>query len=447
MSYVCLWTPSRATGEAPLAERAALLLEEAPRVAAEARGVLWADARGLPAPRLARTLLERLAACGTEEVRAGVAEVPVAAELAARSASVPVTVVEPGEERPFLAPLPLELLDPDPRLLALLEGVGIRTCGRLAEREREAVEVRFGAAGSALWRLARADDPRRLFRPFPRERPHGSLDFIDYAVEDAARLIFPLNGLLERVCGTLRARGERTRHMTLRLRLRGGSGSERSLRLAIPTARRAPWLRRIRRVLDDFTLSAPVTGVALRVEGTEPASARQGDLFDRGFPTAGRVEEAMARLLDAHGPLFVEPETCRHPLAERRTRWRERDPAGRTEGRPPSALPPALPASGRPGAARPKPRARLTLHLPPRPRPIRVRYRRRRDHLLPVQYLEDRAWRDLPVCAGPRRISGGHWEERPFAREYFQCLTDDGRLVRLFRDARENAWYLHGWWE
>jgi DNA-binding MurR/RpiR family transcriptional regulator len=52
----------------------------------------------------------------------------------------------------------------------------------------------------------------------------------------------------------------------------------------------------------------------------------------------------------------------------------------------------------------------------------------------------------IGTAAGPDRISGGQWDE-PFAREYFRCVRNDGVLLWLFRDAREDAWYLHGWWD
>ena len=59
------------------------------------------------------------------------------------------------------------------------------------------------------------------------------------------------------------------------------------------------------------------------------------------------------------------------------------------------------------------------------PRPIRIRARSRRDHVVPVRYLDKGTWHDL-TSAGPDRISGGHEEARPYAREYFRCVSDSG---------------------
>lgn len=429
MSFVCLWSPAWATAGESLSELAASLLADAPRVAVGA-DVLWADGRGLPASSLAHALVARFRA-STTAVRAGVASVPVAAEAAARTGAEVVTLVKPGSERALLAPLPLGVLRPERRLARLLRGAGVEHCGALAALPREAVEVRFGPAGAALWRLARADDPRLLFAPVPPEAPHASLDWPESAVRDVARLAFALNGLLGRVCATLAARGERARMIGVELALEGGGALRREVRAARPTAERAVWLVRVREELERTALPDVVVGISLQVEDREGTGGQQGDLFDRGFGSAAAVEEAVARLLDGLGPVVVTPEASAHPLADARTAWRP-------------MAPDAAAATGTPVAAV----AGLTLQLLSEPQPIVVRSRPRRDHLLPLAYREGRHWQPLVESAGPDRVSGEHGGEA-FAREYFRCVTGAGRLLWLFRDVRgETAgWYLHGWWD
>ncbi len=108
--------------------------------------------------------------------------------------------------------------------------------------------------------------------------------------------------------------------------------------------------------------------------------------------------------------------------------------------------------------------AALTLQLLRQPRAVLVETVLRRDHQVPIRYRDVRAshdrdvagadvgppadgrWRQLVDVAGPDRVSGGVWEEA-YAREYFRATTTDGALVWLFRDARRDAWYLHGWWD
>ncbi|MFI5250251.1 MAG: hypothetical protein ACHQTF_09775, partial [Gemmatimonadales bacterium] len=65
---------------------------------------------------------------------------------------------------------------------------------------------------------------------------------------------------------------------------------------------------------------------------------------------------------------------------------------------------------------------------------------------VPVRYREPaKAETDVLVAAGPDRVVGGTWQAVPYTREYFHCVTADGRLVLLFRV--EDRWYLHGWWD
>jgi len=517
-------------------ELAALLSEIAPRIVVEARGVVWADGRGLDATALAGALLDRLRDLGVTDARAGVASVPVVAECAVRASAQPpprtptgglgdvgdmgvrhgrrrggvpfrvkertgfgnrvdttadrrsptaggsrgkggsapqdassLRVISRGDERSFLATLPLSILGPDDRTLELLRGVGVETLGELAALDAESVEVRFGPGGTALWRLARADDRRRLFRPIPPERLSASIDFVDYVLTDPARLVFTANALLGTVTERLQARGEHARRMRLVLPLANGETWHRSIRPARPTADREAWLRLIRALLERITVPDAVVGMSLEVEATEPAGVQQGDLFDRGFATAGAVEAAVARLMESRGPVFVEPDADRHPLLERRTTWH---PAHHSAATLPATTPTPTggrgdrgtgsrrePAPSGKGTSNPEhcpPRERtavgdrrsavgLTLQLLPEPRRVTVETVRRRDHEAPTR-VRDRSWRQLVVAAGPDRISGGQWEGA-YAREYFRCVTDEGVLLWIYRDARDEAWYLHGWWD
>lgn len=457
MSLLCLWSAAWQTGEASPSDLLPVLLEEAPRVAVEARGVVWVDGRGMAAERLAERLLERLGEHGAGKVRGGLATVPVAAEAAARSGDRRLTVVEEGEESCFLSPLPLTLLSDDEWLLSLLEGAGIRTCGALARLTGEAVEVRFGGEGSRLWRRARADDPRLLFRPIPPEHPHASVDFVDYAIRDAGRLVFTLNALLEQVCGILHERAVRAREIVLIFALAGGGSLREVLRTTRPTADRAFWVRRLRAALERIRPGDAIVGVAVEAGSAEGVSALQGDIFDRGFATAAFVEEAAARLLDAHPGLFVRQSADAHPLAERRVRWAEVAPREVTEGggKEEAALRSrslSLAAgrrggggNGEPAPPAPAPPA-LVLHLLPAPRPIRVRTRARRGHAVPISLDDGSGWLGVEA-AGPDRRSGGHEEDMPWAREYFRCLSDDGALLWIYRDGLEGHWYLHGRWD
>jgi hypothetical protein len=434
-------------------ERPAELTALAPRVAVAGGGTVWLDGRGLERARVLR-LAERAVgqlerAVGQLERGvggrwgAGVAAVPVGAYVAGGQALVAGGRVRSVEESvaAYLSPQPLAVLEEAERLLPLLEGVGIERCGELASLPRESVEVRFGPEAVGLWRLARGEDGRRLFRAPERAPTSASLDFVDYVVSDPERLLFTVNGLLATVCGALESHGEHARALVLRLELADGSVWERALRGARPTASRATWLRLARTTLERLTVPDSVAGIAVRVAEGEEAGTVQGDLFDPGFGTAAAVDAAVARLVETQENTLVRPHTDAHPLAERRSTFEATAWEGAQATSP--ARQPSSSASGDPASAVPP--AGLTLQVLPEPRPVRVESEPRRDHETPLRY-HDRRWHRLTAAAGPDRISGGQWEDG-YAREYFRAVREDGVLVWLFRDARRGRWYLHGWWD
>ena len=419
-----------------------MLLTSAPRVAVDARGVIWADARGLNARVLAHALLELLKDDGVCDASAGVASTPVAAELAAVRGQPGVNVVEPGTDCKYVALYPIDALDVPPRIKPLLFGIGIKTCGAFAELTREAVEVRLGAEAVHYWRLARADDDRcnTLFAPMPRELPHATLDWMDYEVTDPARLLFVINALLESVCDALAGFGQGARELAIEFALTNRTTQVEPLRAARATANRQTWMRLVRSALDRVTLPAPVTGIALRATRVSGREEKQADLFDRGLASADATEDAVARLVEDQGNVVVVPYNTAHPLLEQRTTWKVAEPRAGYDARAENSRLRTVSAEG----------AHLTLQLAPVPLPVLVETVVRRDHFAPARYRDSAGWHEIVNAAGPDRVSGGRWNrEHAYAREYFRCVTRDGALVWLFRAAqgRQNTWYLHGWWD
>jgi hypothetical protein len=194
-------------------------------------------------------------------------------------------------------------------------------------------------------------------------------------------------------------------------------------------------MHQLRTLLERVTLGDAVVGVLLRVESVAAKRSPQGDLFDRGFASAGATEEALAQLVDDQGEILLAPERSGHVLLDRRTRWVAESPTTLVER-----------GGSEVGGGRAPALPRLTLQLLPDPRPISVVTSERRDHHVPVRYQDESLWHDLADVAGPDRVSGGHWEES-YAREYFRGVREDGVLVWLFRDAVAGQWYFHGWWD
>ena len=78
-----------------------------------------------------------------------------------------LTVVAPGTEAAFLAPLPIRRLwGVGPKLEASLAKLGITTIGELAALDPARLERRVGTHGHDLQRLARGEDEREVAREY-----------------------------------------------------------------------------------------------------------------------------------------------------------------------------------------------------------------------------------------------------------------------------------------
>jgi hypothetical protein len=428
MTYICLYSPDWISR--PLERMAAAALVVVPRVSIDSgKGIIWADGKSLDIETICRDLDASLAKYGAEHVQIGVAAIPVAAEIAARNGGNGVRLVSPGDERDFIGRHAIDVLDPSPPLSNLFDGTGIEMCRDLACLGQESVEVRFGAEGEHLWRLARADDNRMIFAAMPRNLPQSSMDWVDYTLRDPERLVFVINALVDNVSAALESQGLCAREMALVFSLANRTSYEHPVRPSRSTSSRKAWMRLMRTHLDRIRLPDSVTGMLLRVESVTGEVERQGDIFDRGFATARATEETVAQLLDDQGAVIVVPSNTRHPLLEKRTSWETQEPSHAARAHMVKET---------------RSDPQLTLQLFREPHRIAVKTVRRRDHDLPVKYREADDWVLIESAAGPDRVSGEQWE-KPFAREYFRCVNESGTLVWIYREKGE--WYLQGWWD
>jgi len=368
---------------------------------------------------------------GFADAHAGAALTPIAAEVAATRGTVPLVIVKPGNDRAFIAPYPLAVLQPSQEIAELFTGLGIETCGALAAIDAEAIEVRLGYEGVRVWQRARADDDRWIFKTPLRALPSASLEWVEYGLKDPERLLFVINSLAGTISSSLVERGERAREIALIFSLGNRTQRTHVVRSSRPSSEQKRWMRLVREALDTITLPDAVTGVALRVESVTGNDGAQGDLFDRGFASAPLVEDALIELTDDQGDVVVAPQNSEHPLVEERTRWMPDLKVDRTIRQTVNPSTRQTPS--------------LTLQLLPTPKVVTVTTEPRRDHEIPTRYLDDDEWHDIIEAAGPDRVSGGQWSAS-YAREYFRCVRDDGTMVWLFHGASQSSdWFLHGW--
>jgi nucleotidyltransferase/DNA polymerase involved in DNA repair len=130
-----------------------------------------------------------------------------------------LTIVPPGTEAEFLAPLPVRRLwGVGPKLEESLAKLGVTTIGQLAALDPARLERRVGTHGHDLQRLARGEDARDIPRESVGAKSIGQEHTFDSDTSDATRLRATLLQLSDMVAARLRSSGVRARTITLKYR-------------------------------------------------------------------------------------------------------------------------------------------------------------------------------------------------------------------------------------
>jgi protein ImuB len=337
-------------------------------------------------------------------------------------------VVAPGGEAELLAPLPIDLLDPDDELAARLTRFGIRTLRDLLGLPTHALAARLGPRALELVALARgtAEDP-----PLPvptRTRLQEAVD-LDHPVERLEPLLFVLQGLLSRLLARLELRHLACGDLALGLDLAGGGRDARRIGVAAATHDLRVLLRLLHTGLEARPPEAPVEGVRIETRGL-PLRNDQLDLFRPVGPSPRALERVLAELTSLCGEDRVgAPRVAdhHHPDASALERF---DPS-RAEAR----------CASPPGSAAPDLTSALALRVLRPPVSAQVRMAGDRPESVRSAVASGRVVRQ----AGPWRTTGGWWsQEGRFAFDHFDVLTSDGTVSRLRFDHVARSWQIDG---
>jgi protein ImuB len=421
------------------AARDALLdaaLSAAPRAAAAPRAsgafgaeaAVHVDAGGVQAlygseAGFAAALVERARRVGLAAVAAVASSRPVA-QLAARTLHLAgaVQVVPPGAEAAFLAPLPVDLIDPEDALAETLTRFGVRRLGELARLPRRALAARLGPEALRLAALARGEgDPEPL--PPPASRRVEEATDLEVAVERLEPLAFVLRGLLSRLVARLELRGLACGDLELELALAGGGRDARRVGVASPTGDARVLLRLACLALEVHPPAAPVEGLCLASEG-RPPRRDQLDLFRPAGPAPAVLDRVLAELeaLCGAGRVGAPASADDH----RPDAFQLAPFGGAAAGRGPR---------GRNDRGEVSPPLAARVFRPPLPAHVRTRGGR-------PEWLESAVARGaILALAGPWRTSGGWWSaEGRFAIDQFDVQTADGSVARLRFDQLRRTW-------
>jgi len=403
-------------------------LSVSPRVHDAGLGRVFIDLAGteslFPTGRSVRTALEaRLAKVGLAGTRIGLGPTRTVALLAARHRGGGHEIAR-GQVADFLAPLPLDLLEPPDELEDRLSRWGIHTLGQLAQLPRAALGARLGAPGTQLARLARGEDLTPFEPASPRMRHEESASF-EPALGQLEPLAFALRTVLDALCQRLSVRGLAVHELWVELELEDRRTYARRIAVGAPTLEVSVLTTLVRLVLEQAPPDAPVE--RLRVVASpgrvEPA---QLDLFAPPLPAPAELAVTVARLEALCGPENVGAplvEDSHRPEAVRMVPFGTR--------RSPLSSEPRQPPEG----------ALLAL------RALRPPWRVRVNEVEGIpRKVELPRTRELRVAqhAGPWRLFGEWWGDRCFARDYFDVELADGGLYRLYHNLEGDTWFVDG---
>jgi DNA polymerase-4 len=245
-------------------------------------------------------------------VSVGVATTKHLAKVASQVAKPDgIVVVEPGRERAFLDPLPVELLwGVGPTTAARLAARGVRTIGELAATTPAALERLLGdAVGAKLGALAANVDPRAI-ETSRRARSIGAQSAFGRRLRSEELVRAELGFLADRVATRLRANHTAGRTITVRVRFTGLRSVTRSVTLSAALSSTLTLtdvsVDLARAALDDHPAEREITLLAISVSNLAPESTLQlelplglGDERQRPGTPSGAARWALDRAADA----------------------------------------------------------------------------------------------------------------------------------------------------
>ncbi|MFC4244705.1 DNA polymerase Y family protein [Gryllotalpicola reticulitermitis] len=298
----------------------------------------------------AEVLLGVLAEHGVPDARAGIADGPFAAELAARHPSADRVLVVPENGSPaFLAALPVDVMG-DGDFTELCHRLGLHTLGALAGMAADELVERFGATGARVHALVTGQDAQVVVPRAPQRALERQLVFDD-GLDRIDQLAFAARPTADEVIAGLTAAKLVATAVTVTIQTDSGSESSRTWLhprwfTAIDLVDRLRWQLQGNGA---GGLEAPVVRVVFTPESVDAAHHHEQGLW--GDAPDERVHHALSRVQSilGHDAVVTAAIGGGRLLDDRQVLvpWGDRSPASATRaGQPwPGALPDPLPAT------------------------------------------------------------------------------------------------------
>ena len=215
-----------------------------------------------------------------------------------------ITFVPFGQEREFIAPLPVgKLWGVGPRAAAILEGLGLATIGHVAAADPDALERRLGSMGPHLWHLARAEDARGVISH--RERKSvGAEITLSRDLQGRAQVEGQLRKQCQRAAKELRRKGWRAKSLRVKIRYTENfQSATRDGRLPMACDDSDGLFAGCGPLLDRLDLDAAIRLVGVCAHDLlEEGQADQQDLFQRAErKKRSTIEHCMDAICERYG--------------------------------------------------------------------------------------------------------------------------------------------------
>jgi DNA polymerase-4 len=207
------------------------------------------------------------------------------------------TIVAPGNEAAFLAPLKVSLLPGvGTKSTERLEQEGIKVVRDLFARSESELRALFGRDWPEMLAMARGEDDRPVKVDHEDAKSYSVQETFGHDIGDLAEIERIAKRMIDELMPAIRADGKRVRTMTVKVRYPGMENSTAGRSLAEATDLEAAFYPLVRSLLTQaWTKRRPLRLVSVRFSGVEDQGA-QLEMFAQAEERKRRLAAAMDKL-------------------------------------------------------------------------------------------------------------------------------------------------------
>jgi DNA polymerase-4/protein ImuB len=204
-------------------------------------------------------------------------------------------LVPAGQERDFLAHVPVEVLPVDPVMHVRLRLFGLERVGQVADIPLSALQAQFGPDGRRAWDLANGRDHARIVARREEVRITEEMD-LPAPAASIEPLLVGTGALLNRALAHPAIRGQTVRRLDWWLGLESGEQVARRVVFREPTSDARHMLFVLRSKLDRLALDAAAASVGVTLSGICSEYAHQANLWQIGPRRQRELGQAIEQL-------------------------------------------------------------------------------------------------------------------------------------------------------